>query len=116
MLKEVVAVGGDVVEITNAGVFINDFFLRGSTPLDKPDLPRLRGRIEIKDNEIWVFGPGATPELAQYSFDSRYFGSISVESVTGVQAESRDFRVRENLILSDRARSIFSWWRSFWGA
>ena len=115
MLKEVVAVGGDVVEVTNSGVFINNSFLRDSIPLDKPELPRLRGRIELKDKEIWVFGAGASPELAKHSFDSRYFGPITVQSVMGVQAASLDLRVRENLILSDRAHSIFSWWQSFWG-
>lgn len=85
MLKEVVAVPGDVVEVRDAGVLINGLPLRDSQPLAKPELPRLRGRFELTSTEIWVFGSGSSPELAKYSFDSRYFGPITVQSVTRVQ-------------------------------
>jgi len=96
MLKEVAAIAGDIVEVTNSGMFVNGGFIENSLPLDKQELPRLRGCFEVKDKEIWVFGSGASPELAQYSFDSRYFGAISTQRVTGVQAGSLDFRAREN--------------------
>lgn len=96
MLKEVVAVPGDVVEVTDSGVLINGIPLRDSQPLAKPDLPRLRGRFELKSTEVWVFGSGSSPELAKHSFDSRYFGSVPVLNVTGVVTWGSDFRVREN--------------------
>lgn len=85
MLKEVVAIPGDVVEVTDSGVLINGLPLRDSQPLAKPELPRLRGRFELKSTEVWMFGLGSSPELAKYSFDSRYFGPITVQSVTRVQ-------------------------------
>lgn len=87
MLKEIVAVPGDVVEVTDSGVLINGLPLRDSQPLAKPDLPRLRGLFELKSTEVWVFGSGSSPELAKYSFDSRYFGPVPVLNVTGVQAQ-----------------------------
>lgn len=85
MLKEVVAVGGDVVEVTDSGVFINGVYLSNSKAITKPGLPRIRQRFVLKKSEIWVFGSGATPVLAQHSFDSRYFGPVPVLNVAGVQ-------------------------------
>lgn len=88
MLKEVVATAGGVVDVTESGVLINGTPLQNSDPLIKPGLPRLRGRFELSRTELWVFGSGSAPELAKYSFDSRYFGPVQVQSVTGVQTRN----------------------------
>lgn len=86
LLKQVVAVGGDVVDVTPARVMINGIPLPRSTSLQQSQafpslsIPHSYGRFDLRPGEVWVFGSG-DPER---SFDSRYFGPVSAESILGV--------------------------------
>lgn len=75
LVKRVVGVAGDAVNVTNDGVEINGHAVPNSRPLDNnfegKALPHLRGEFLLKHGEIWVAGEHPN------SFDSRYFGPVN---------------------------------------
>lgn len=81
LMKPIVAVPGDLVQISSRGVAVNKRLLRNSAPLtlDTHNRPL----------QHWPFGtyrvfPGTAWVISSFngrSFDSRYFGPISVSSV-----------------------------------
>lgn len=76
LLKRVVAVEGDTVSVDDAGVAINGRRLANSTPRawasDGAPLPSARGEYLLRRGEVWV--AGEHPD----SFDSRYYGPVSI--------------------------------------
>ena len=74
--KRIVAISGDTVVMTPAGVMVNGVLIPNSRPLLRDarnrGLPALTVRLSVvRPHQIWV--------LSQYSsrsFDSRYFGPI----------------------------------------
>ena len=76
LLKRVAGVAGDVVRTTDAGTKINGVFIVNSRPLDLDSsgkaLPHLRGEFRLKKGEIWAAGEHSN------SFDSRYFGPVTI--------------------------------------
>lgn len=89
--KRIVAIPGDTVVMTPAGVRVNGVLIPNSRPLPRDGrnrrLPALTVRLSVvPPHQIWV--------LSQYSsrsFDSRYFGPIPDSSV---QATIRPFLTR----------------------
>lgn len=82
LLKPVVAVAGDTVELTAQGIRINQIFLPNSS-IQKTDstgrpLPHLPfGRYRVRAGEVWLIATHS-PQ----SFDSRYFGPIQETRIT----------------------------------
>lgn len=81
LLKQLVAIPGDVITLTDDQVSINDVLLRGSRALSedsagRPLVPYPRGTYRVPPNEYWLFAVN----LPQ-SFDSRYFGPVPKSSV-----------------------------------
>ncbi|MBZ7936327.1 signal peptidase I [Campylobacter sp. B0100352/1] len=76
LLKKIVAVNGDFVEVNNQGVFINKTLMPDSkifsfdsegNPLEfKPF------KYKLKENELFVMGENIK------SYDSRYFGVVNI--------------------------------------
>ena len=86
VLKPVVAVEGDTVEVTEAGVIVNGALLKHSARLredgEKRSLdqlfPTTDGAVVVPSGVVWLVAP------MDLSFDSRYFGPVSTSSVIGV--------------------------------
>ena len=89
MLKTIVGVPGDRARVADDGVRINGVMQPGSAPrfqsIQYPEtaLPVLRGEVILAPGHYWVFGGGADPGLAAWSFDSRYFGPIAIRQIRG---------------------------------
>jgi conjugative transfer signal peptidase TraF len=82
LLKEIVALPGDVVTVTFAGVSVNgDPPLPHSPPLaqtlDGQPLPQWLGTWRLTG--YWLYGAGSPR-----SFDSRYFGAVPAGCLQGV--------------------------------
>ena len=79
LLKPIVALPGDLVEVKDTGVAVNGAtvphsariaFLDGAIPL---------GAYAVQEEEVWVIA-SSHPR----SFDSRYFGPIPIENIEGL--------------------------------
>ena len=82
--KIVVAVPGDVVELREEGIIVNQKLLPNSRPLSRDShgrsLPRPPiGSYRLRRNQIWLFSP-----YHHSAFDSRYFGPLSISHVQSV--------------------------------
>jgi conjugative transfer signal peptidase TraF len=92
MLKMIVGVPGDHVSVKDEGIEINHVPLARSVPqarsISRPDiaLPSLRGEFVLRPGEYWVYGSGAHLTDAARSFDSRYFGVITLTQIRAVVA------------------------------
>jgi conjugative transfer signal peptidase TraF len=75
LLKHIVAVENDLVEITSAGVYVNNFLHENSVPLTRYKrikLPKLNLlKFRLRTGEFFVLGN------TSHSYDSRYFGVIT---------------------------------------
>jgi len=74
--KVVLALGGDVVQVTATGLWVNGQAVRGTTPLAVDGAGRsLRrfpnGAYRVRADEVWLYSP-----YSARSFDSRYFGPL----------------------------------------
>ena len=90
MLKTIVGIPGDRISVSKDGVTINGVMLPGSAPRLRSNkypeisLPRVRGAVTLGTHQYWVYGDGAWPALAVFSFDSRYFGPIAISQIRGL--------------------------------
>lgn len=82
MFKPIIGLPGDSVQLGVDGVSVNGTTVANSTPLlvdgrGEP-MPTLQGTFRVVDGTAWVVS-SYTP----YSFDSRYFGPIALDSING---------------------------------
>ncbi len=90
MLKTAVAIPGDHVVVNLRGVWINGRELPNSGQLLRSgtypwrQLPHQQGSLTLGPRQYWVYGSGATPALATQSFDSRYWGPITIAEIRRV--------------------------------
>ena len=84
MFKTVVAVPGQYVELDDTGVRVDGRPIPHSAALKVPAvLPRLMWHGTLGADQYWVWGSGARPDLADRSFDSRYYGPIARREIRG---------------------------------
>lgn len=83
-LKTIVGIPGDYVQTLSSGVSINGGLIGESGCVLTTQLPCMEYQGRLPPQRYWVFGSGASPSLAAYSFDSRYFGPIDIDSIAGV--------------------------------
>jgi len=79
--KNVVAIPGDTVDVTPAGLAINGRRLPNTLPLRRDqngrELPHIRiGRYIVPEHAIWLVST-----YSPRSFDSRYFGAVPIEAI-----------------------------------
>lgn len=90
LIKRVIATAGQVVDIVDEKVVVDGVVLDEPYTHDQPnlvdvDLAAVTFPYTVPDGCIWVMGDNRT-----HSFDSRYFGPVSLDSVD--------------------ARALFVWW------
>ncbi len=81
LMKRIVAMEGDYVEVNAKGVHVNKSLIDNSIPL----------KVDTKNRPMPIAKSGITPkgriwiisEYSDVSFDSRYFGDLDIESVIG---------------------------------
>lgn len=86
LIKRVIAVGGQVVDVRDGSVYVDGEKLDEPYTLNKPSYPLTRTAHNVEvvfpytvpDGYLWVMGDNRTS-----SQDSRYFGAVPESSVTG---------------------------------
>jgi conjugative transfer signal peptidase TraF len=79
--KEVVAMGGDTIQVDDRGVAVNGRIVLKSAPLERDSkgrsLPRLRtsGHV-VSSDKIWLVS-----SYSERSYDSRYYGGVPASRV-----------------------------------
>lgn len=81
LLKPVVAVAGDVVELSNLGISVNGKLLPNTAPLQRDSKGRSLeawpfGRYAVASGTFWV-----ASSYHPRSFDSRYFGPVPTSAI-----------------------------------
>ncbi|QIQ22528.1 conjugative transfer signal peptidase TraF [Zophobihabitans entericus] len=83
LMKKIMAKGGDIVTLTEQGVFVNAELLAFSTPLKTDsygrELPTLRLNQILKPTEVLLMS-----DVSETSFDARYFGILESKQIKGV--------------------------------
>ncbi|SEO30848.1 conjugative transfer signal peptidase TraF [Nitrosospira multiformis] len=84
MMKRVLAMAGDVVTSTDAGMSVNGEVLQVSTPLTKDKAGRIMPRYStdsytLKESELLLMS-----DVSGTSFDGRYFGPVDAGQVREV--------------------------------
>ena len=81
--KQIVAVAGDTIEVSDGGLKVNGLPIPRSAPLARDTrgrlLPVLRGRWVVPLNGVWLWAG-----CSARSFDSRYFGLVPLSNVIAV--------------------------------
>lgn len=83
LFKPVVAIAGDVVDVSDAGIRVNGDLVPNSAPVKTDGVGNAMPAIERR---TYLVGAGEAWVVSSYtpwSFDSRYFGAIPVASVRG---------------------------------
>jgi signal peptidase I len=84
LIKRIVAVGGDTVDVHNGKVFVNGtpldepYLFRGDDGVAQPTEPGSTSHWVVPDGDVFVLG-----DHREVSADSRVFGPIAVSSVIG---------------------------------
>lgn len=85
LIKRVVAVAGDTVDLRNGYLYINDVMQteeythgQASRPLSSYATEPIAYPYKVPEGKIWVMG-----DNRNNSSDSRYFGAVDVSTVTG---------------------------------
>lgn len=91
LLKPVVALAGDIVRVTEAGITVNGELLPHSAPLVHDSAGRALhsvqpGRSAVEREQVWLVAGTDT------SFDSRYWGPVPVSAIQGIAQPVLTFR------------------------
>jgi conjugative transfer signal peptidase TraF len=77
LFKPVAALPGDLVEVTSQGVFVNGKIIPNSQPMSMTAsghrLNPAFGKFKVQTGSVWLVS-----HFSSQSFDSRYFGAISL--------------------------------------
>jgi conjugative transfer signal peptidase TraF len=82
VLKDVIAVPGDTVEMSPVGLFVNEHFIQGSAALTQDSTGKAlthvaTGTYLVAGDQVWLLG--RNPK----AFDSRYFGPVNEKDLPG---------------------------------
>lgn len=83
LFKKICAVSGDSLSVSKDGVFVNGTLIADSKPINHDDLGRSLPHLEV-NNFILNSQQVALIGESFNSFDSRYFGIVKRENISGV--------------------------------
>lgn len=84
LMKKVVAVSGDILSVTNEGVYVNQMLIPYSKPKLKDGINRTLPQwqvmnYQLKENEIMTM-----TSQSEWSFDGRYYGLVHTRQIKGM--------------------------------
>lgn len=84
LMKKVVAVKGDVMSVTDEGVYVNGKFFPYSKPKSHDGMGHALPQWHVTDYRLKEDEVLTMTSLSEWSFDGRYYGLVHVRQIKGV--------------------------------
>jgi conjugative transfer signal peptidase TraF len=84
LMKKVVATPGDILSVTNDGVFVNQERIPFSKPKIEDGLNRLLPQWQVSNYQLKEDEFMTMTSQSEWSFDGRYYGLIHIRQIKGM--------------------------------
>lgn len=84
LMKQVVATSGDLLSVTDKGVYVNRILLPYSKPRVKDGLNRTLPRLRIMNYKLQINEIMTMTNQSDWSFDGRYYGLVHTSQIKGM--------------------------------
>ncbi|HCE5637918.1 TPA: conjugative transfer signal peptidase TraF [Legionella pneumophila] len=84
LMKKVVAVSGDILSVTNEGVFVNQVIIPYSKPKLQDGMNRALPQWQIMNYQLKVNEIMTMTNQSEWSFDGRYYGLVHTRQIKGM--------------------------------
>ncbi|HAU1321515.1 TPA: conjugative transfer signal peptidase TraF [Legionella pneumophila] len=84
LMKKVVAVSGDILSVTNKGVFVNQILTPYSKPKLQDGMKRSLPQWQVMDYQLQNDEVMTMTSQSEWSFDGRYYGLVHTGQIKGM--------------------------------
>ncbi|WP_408072886.1 conjugative transfer signal peptidase TraF [Legionella pneumophila] len=84
LMKKVVAVSGDILSVTNEGVFVNQVKIPYSKPKLQDGMNRALPQWQVMNYQLKVNEIMTMTSQSEWSFDGRYYGLVHTRQIKGM--------------------------------
>lgn len=84
LMKKVVAVPGDILSVTNEGVFVNQILIPYSKPKLQDGMNRTLPQWQVMNYQLQEDEIMTMTSQSEWSFDGRYYGLVHTRQIKGM--------------------------------
>ncbi|CZH22749.1 conjugative transfer signal peptidase TraF [Legionella pneumophila serogroup 1] len=84
LMKKVVAVSGDILSVTNEGVFVNQMLIPHSKPKVQDGMKRTLPQWQVMNYQLQKDEVMTMTSQSEWSFDGRYYGLVHTRQIKGM--------------------------------
>ncbi|HFS5637851.1 TPA: conjugative transfer signal peptidase TraF [Legionella bozemanae] len=84
LMKKVVAVSGDILSVTNEGVYVNQMLIPYSKPKLQDGMNRTLPQWQIMNYQLQEDEIMTMTSQSEWSFDGRYYGLVHTRQIKGM--------------------------------
>lgn len=84
LMKKVAAVSGDILSVTNEGVFVNQILISYSKPKLQDGMNRTLPQWQVMNYQLQEDEIMTMTSQSQWSFDGRYYGLVHTSQIKGL--------------------------------
>ncbi|HHS2910686.1 conjugative transfer signal peptidase TraF [Legionella pneumophila serogroup 1] len=84
LMKKVVAVSGDILSVTNEGVFVNQMLIPYSKPKLQDGMNRALPKCQVMNYQLQEDEIMTMTSQSEWSFDGRYYGLVHTRQIKGM--------------------------------
>ncbi|CZJ39827.1 conjugal transfer peptidase TraF [Legionella pneumophila] len=84
LMKKVVAVSGDILSVTNEGVFVNQMLIPYSKPKVQDGMKRALPQWQVMNYQLQKDEVMTMTSQSEWSFDGRYYGLVHTRQIKGM--------------------------------
>ena len=96
LMKKVVAVSGDILSVTNEGVYVNQMLIPYSKPKLQDGMSRALPQWQIMNYPLQKDEIMTMTNQSEWSFDGRYYGFVHTRQIKGMITPLWVINQREN--------------------
>ncbi|HBD9221501.1 TPA: conjugative transfer signal peptidase TraF [Legionella pneumophila] len=84
LMKKVVAVSGDILSVTNEGVYVNQMLIPYSKPKLQDGMKRTLPQWQVMNYQLQEDEIMTMTSQSEWSFDGRYYGLVHTRQIKGM--------------------------------